>query len=425
MNPLKVWRIAKREYLVNFRRKSFLFVAFGMPIFLVLVMVIVFAVISSNIEDISGYQKVGIVDLGKVFASAAGESSTALEKPFVLMESQAEAEKALQAREIQGYYVIPENFLSSGGVEAFYYQDKALNEGLLDALQEEIKGALSTQIGDPEVSKLLQNPVKEMQIYKVGVDEPLNEGAMMASFFVPSIVGSLIFILTMNSSQFLMSGLVEEKENRMMELFMTSSRPGEMLLGKLLGMGALSLSQLLIWGVFLLGYALFNNSVNVGQTLRSLQITPSFLAVTLVYTMLGYFLYGSFMAGIGATVNAEQEGRQWGSIISILGVIPFILFAVFITEPNGTVATLMSMIPLTAPTAMIIRVSFANVPPEQILLSMVILFLTACFVVYFSARVFRIGMLNYGKGGVLRVLRQAMFGRRSAPMVSRAEGVSA
>jgi ABC-2 type transport system permease protein len=230
---------------------------------------------------------------------------------------------------------------------------------------------------------------------------------------VPSILGVLIFILTMTTSQFMMYGLSEEKENRMMELFITSSRPSEMLWGKMLGAGALGLSQIVIWAAFGIGYALLNRTLDVGQALATLQITPGYLVMVLTYTVLGYLLFGSLMAGIAATTNAETESRQISSIFAILGVVPLMAMVAFIMDPNGSVPVLLSMFPFTAPISMILRTSLAIVPAGEIVLSLAILVVSVCIVMWVSARIFRLGMLNYGKRPSLRAIWQGVFGGRA------------
>jgi len=199
---------------------------------------------------------------------------------------------------------------------------------------------------------------------------------------------------------------------------MTSARPIEMMSGKLLGMGLLGLTQLGVWGLFGLAYLLVSGQLgDIGKILAALQLTPIFIFVTLIMTLLGYLFYGSILAGIGATVNAEKEAQQYATLIVLGGVAPLALVIVFLLDPNGGAAQLMSVIPLTAPIALIIRLSLATVPTAHILFSMGVMVVSVIVAIYFSARVFRMGMLNYGKGGVFRILRQAVFGARTPRLV--------
>jgi ABC-2 type transport system permease protein len=413
VNPRKIWLIAKREYIVNFRRKSFLFTAFGMPLLVVVIMVVVMSMITSSLEDTSGYKSVGVVDHAGVFVSASGAKLAELSKPFALLDTDNQAADMLQKGQIDGYYVLPKDFMTVGSVEAFYRQTLALNEGLRAKFNEAIKQALSTRLDNPAAALRLENPLKELNIYKLGNPQPLDESALIASFMVPVMLGYLIFILTMTTSQFMMSGLSEEKENRMMELFVTSSRPSEMLWGKMLGSGALGLSQIGIWAIFGIGYALLNRTLDIGRLLATMQITPGYLAMVLAYTTLGYLLFGSLMAGIAATTNAEAESRQIASIFSIVGVVPLILLTAFLMDPNGSLPVLLSMIPFTAPVSMILRTSLATVPAGEIVVSLLIMVVSVFGVVWISARIFRLGMLNYGKRPSLRAIWRGVFGGRA------------
>jgi ABC-2 type transport system permease protein len=205
----------------------------------------------------------------------------------------------------------------------------------------------------------------------------------------------------------------------MMELFVTSTRPSEMLWGKLLGLGALGLTQIVVWALFGVAFA-STRGANIGQTLANLQLTPGLLLMGLAYFILGYLLFGSVMSGIGALVNAEQEGRQLSGILGTVGVIPFMLSFSYLTDPNGTIPRVLSLFPFTAPVGMILRVSWAVVPPGEILLSLGIMALTVVGTIWLSARLFRLGMLNYGKRlGLRDVVRAIREGRQA--IVSRAQ----
>jgi ABC-2 type transport system permease protein len=415
VNPRKLWLIAKREYLVNFRRKSFLFTAFGMPIFIVVMWVVVFGLVMRVIDDTSGYTRVGVVDQAGIFASQTPE------QPFELMESPEVAARALENKEIVGYYVIPTGFLSTPVLEAYYRQTQSLNEGLRDELGGQIREALSAQISDPQVAERLQSPLGELKIFRAGSDQELDEAALIVTFLAPVFVGILMFILTMTTSQFLMSGLIEEKENRMMELFITSARPSEMLWGKMIGMGLLGLTQLGIWAGFGVIVASLSGTLNLGRLTAAIQFSPELIFVTLVFTILGFVFNGSIQAAIGATANAEQEGRQISSIVVLPSVIPLALMVLFIMDPNGAGPVLMSMIPFTAPVAMILRAAMTTVPFWQILLSAAILFVTVLVLMQLAARIFRAQMLNYGKRPSIREIWRAMLGRQPQMITSTAQ----
>ncbi len=419
MNLRKIWLIARREYLFNFRRRSYLFTAFALPLIIVVVMVLVIGLLTETMESTSSFKAVGIVDKAGVLSDSAGVPTVKLPELFRLESSEEQASADLQSHAIDGYYVLPADYLRSGRIDVYNRANLALTEGVNSALTSTIKLALASRVGDPALVERIQDPLKALAVYKVGSSQKLDETSVMSVFIVPTIFGLLVFMSVTVTSQFLMSGMVEEKENRMMELFVTSTRPSEMLWGKLLGLGALGLTQIVVWTLFGVVFA-STRGTDIGQTLANLQLTPGFLLMGLAYFILGYLLFGSVMSGIGALVNAEQEGRQLSGILGTVGVIPFMLSFSYLTDPNGTIPRVLSLFPFTAPVGMILRVSWAVVPPGEILISLGIMALSVVGTIWLSARLFRLGMLNYGKRlGLRDVIRAIREGRQA--IVSRAQ----
>jgi ABC-2 type transport system permease protein len=413
MNLRKVFLIAKREFLFNFRRRSFLFTAFGVPLITLGAMVIILTLFTQQLESTSGFKAIGIVDKANVLIDEAGNPTITLPSLFRLVATEEQAAAALRSGAIDGYYVLPADYLRRARIDAYNRQSLALNEGAEDALEKVVKTALAAKVGDPGLAERIQDPVKNLSIYRVGYSQRLDSTALIANFFVPTIFALVIFMAITVTSQFLMSGMAEEKENRMMELFVTSTRPSEMLWGKILGLGALGLTQIVVWGGFGLAFAATRGS-DVMQVLAGFQVTPGMLAMMLAYFVLGYALFGAIMAGIGASVNAEQEGRQISGILGTIGVLPFMLFFFYFIDPNGPVPVIMSMVPFTSPVGMILRVFWADVPVSEILISLGILALSVVVMIWLAGRVFRIGMLNYGRRlGVRDIFRAIRDRRRS------------
>ncbi|MEZ4671655.1 MAG: ABC transporter permease [Anaerolineae bacterium] len=196
------------------------------------------------------------------------------------------------------------------------------------------------------------------------------------------------------TSGFLMNGIVEERTSRIMEILVTSVTPLQMLLGKILGLGALGLTQLVVWGIA--GAVL----IGAGQTLpflKGVSFPLDMAVIFVVFFVLSYFLLASLMAGLGAVAGSEQESRQYSTVLSLVFVIPMIMITTFITDPNSPLAVALTFIPVTAPMTVLLRMGFGSVPLWQIILSLVILFASSVFVVWASARVFRWALLLYGK----------------------------
>jgi len=183
----------------------------------------------------------------------------------------------------------------------------------------------------------------------------------------------------------------------MMEIFLTSARLPEILWGKLLGLGALGITQVGIWGIYVLIFALFQGNLDIGRTLASLQLTPAYLLLFVAYFLLGYLMYGAIMFAVGVSVNAEQESRQLGGVVGLVTVLPFIFIFAYTTDPGVPLPTFFSLFPLTAPSGMLLRYAWSYVSPGEIALSLALLVVFIFLVLRLAVFMFRLGALNYGK----------------------------
>ena len=395
----KMWLVARREYLFNLRRRSFLLSAFGIPVFVVVIMLIVFnlAFDEGNVET---FGDVGYVDRTGILSEAVDRPET-----FFPYADEETAQTALNDGALNAYFLVPDAYMLTGVVEL--YTTVSLPELVEDAVSEYLQANLAAGIESSLPVERIRDPV-EMTVYIQDSGRELTEESLPALFSLP-LIFALVFMMSLQvTSGFLMSGVVEEKTNRIMEILITSVTPMEMLTGKVIGLGLLGLTQMAIWvlvGALTLG---------LGQDiafLSGIEFPTDLVVVSLIYFVLYYFLMGSVMAGIGAVVGGEQEGRQYAGILTIFLVIPFFALVQFISEPNGSLALILSFIPFTAPISMILRISLGAVPFWQIIVSLVLLTIAMMFVIWLSARVFRWGLLMYGKRvsvrEILRIIRQA------------------
>jgi ABC-2 type transport system permease protein len=211
-----------------------------------------------------------------------------------------------------------------------------------------------------------------------------------------------VFIMaSQTTSGFLMSGVVEEKGNRMMEILITSITPMQLLMGKVIGLGLLGLTQFGVWVI--VGVT----ALSLGQNLEFLQgvnLPLDLIVIALTYFLIQYLMLAALFGSIGAVAGSEEESRQYVGVLSTLFFIPFFFITAFIQDSNGTLPTVFSMIPFTAPQSMLMRIGFGAPPLWEILLSLAILLVTALFTIWAAARVFRWSLLMYGKRISLREL---------------------
>ena len=367
----KVFLVARQEYVHNLKRGGFLFAAFGIPLFTILMMVVVFALTVNNETDTSRVGQIGYVDLSGVLDDAVEQPEN-----FMRFETEAAAEGALTATDgIGAYFVVESDYLNNGRVRLVSNGDTP------EVLEDDIDAFLLANLGassglDPEIAARIQDPV-DSRLLTLDNGRIISGSGLAGVILAPLIFVMVFLLATQTTSGYLMSGVVEEKSNRIMEILITSITPFQLLAGKIIGLAALGLTQLTIWLV--VGFITLQLGQNT-EFLAGVSIPTDMLIVGIVYFLLGYFFLASLMAGIGAVVGSEQESRQVAGIISIVLVVPIFFIVQFFTEPDGFAVTFLTLFPLTSPVAIILRMGFSAVPTWQLIVSMVLLVVTTVLV---------------------------------------------
>lgn len=401
----KAWLVARREFGFNVRRPGYLFAAFGMPVFVVVVMVIVGVVIARLETDTERLGNIGYADLSGVLADGIEEPDE-----FVRYEDEAALEAAFAADEIGAYFVVPEDYVERGRVTLYSEESvpDILDADILDYLQVNLAAQVDSEI---PVERFLR-PVDATYYFLQG-NRTLNEGVFVL-FFLPIAFVILYTMASQISSSYLMRSVVEEKTNRLIEILMTSVTPMELLLGKIIGLGALGLTQMVVWA------AVGALVIFLGQTPAvplpegfdfSLGAVPlDLVLLTLVYFLLSYLLMGAIMASIGVIAGSDQESRQYAAFFVLVPLIPYFFMVSFLENSDGLIPVILTLIPFTSALAAILRIGFGGMPVWQLALSLGLLAATNVVAVWLAARIFRWGALLYGKRitprTVLRLLRK-------------------
>jgi ABC-2 type transport system permease protein len=407
-----MWLVARHEFLTNVRRRSFLFAAFGAPLFTILVMYIVFAITVESFGGTEGIGLIGYVDESGVLAAAIDEP-----EDFRPYPDGNAARAAMDAGEIDGYFSLPSNYIDTGVVN-LYLRSSSVPEGLYDQIDTFLIANIGSSVEADRLERL-QDPVNT-QLLTLDNGRLIRDSGIAGLFLTPIIFVMVFMLASQTSSGYLMSSVVEEKGNRIMEILITSVTPMQLLVGKIIGLGALGLLQLGIW---MIGGAV---ALQLGQNtelLSGVYIPPDMLLLGLIYFLLTYFLIASLMAGIGATAGGEQESRQLSSIFSLLLFLPFFFLYNLITDPNGTISTILTLLPFTSPVTTIFRMAFGTVPTWQLVVSLIVQIVTTVLIMWAAARVFRWSLLMYGKRPNLRELVRII--RKPSGMGTTATGESA
>lgn len=407
----KIWLVLKNEFIHTVARRSFV-------ILLVLVPVAGFIVM----QIASGSQKGGVgnaltelvsppvSNMPEGFIDQSGLIKTvpsSLQKLIRPYASEKDAQQALRIGEISAYYIVQDSFLENGKV-IYARPDYNPLGGLSKTwvLKELVEFNLLN--GDTALITRLNNPVN-LEMVSLTQTEARDPGNML-TFFLPYIVAMLFYVVILTSASLMLSSVTREKQNRVIEILMTSVTPFQMLVGKIVALGLAGLLQTLVWsGAGLLLLRLAGQNFNLPL---AFQLPTSILVWGAIFFLLGYALYGSLMAGLGALVPNLREASQATTVVILPMIVPLMLLNSLIGEPNGTLSVALSLIPFTSPVSMMTRLAAVEVPIWQVLLSVVLLIVTVYFVLRAVAGMFRAQNLLSGQQFNLKLFMQQLFSRQ-------------
>lgn len=395
----RYWVVAHHEFMTQVRRRSFLFMVFVFPL-LIAGLSILTGVMSARQEEQTGsLGRIGIVDMSGVLAAEK-------ERPeeYVTFPSENAAATALTEEEIGAYFVVPADYLTSGVVQA--YAPESIPNGINNQFRTYLVANLLAHRSAVEAERL-KNPA---EITMATLDGRINvdERTGMVMIFTP-VVFTVLFVMSITmTSSLMMQNVVEEKETRMVEMITTSITPLELLWGKIIGLAILGLFQVGVW-VLVSGIVLVVRQ-DFAEMLKNINYPFWLIIVAVPYLILGFVLYGSLMAGIGAASTSMQEAQPLAGVFSIVGVMPLFFLSQFLVDSNGVLPAFLSLFPFTAPTAMILRLVLGQVPWWQVAASLGLLAGSVILVIWLAAWVFQIGLLMTGQRltprAILNAIRQ-------------------
>ncbi len=423
----KTFAVIRREYVERVRTKAFLISTILLPVFM-LAMAVLPALIMSGGDRTS---RVAVVDasgshLGQPVAAALkaatfGRGGQA--KPrYDVSVFPAEAANLAQVRDgliartgfardkrkdgWDGVLVLDAGTLASGKLA--YYGDNVSSLEGMNRLQRDISKALAgVRLAQSGVDqKLVDKAMEPADMDTTKVTEGKRTGQSgAASFAIAYAMGFLLYLAILIYGQQTMTSVIEEKTSRIMEVLTSALTPFQMLLGKVLGVGLAGLTQMGIWvgTAFVLGSqgpnlaGAFGMGAGAADKFAIPGVPASVLLVFLLYFAMGFLLYGALYAAIGAMCNSIQETQQYAVFVTMPIIVGFMAVFALIKDPSGPLGTIMSFIPFFAPFTMPVRWSMTAVPPVQLALSLALMVLGLLACVWLAGRIYRTGILMYGK----------------------------
>ena len=406
----KMLLVLKNEFRVVVLRKSFFLTLILVP----LIGTVIFAIFGSigGTDPTSAIGRIisspeevkpeGLVDQSGLIQSML----EGMEADLIQFPDEAAANQALQAGQIGSYYILPPDFLQSGEITYLRTDFNPLGgmdrSGNLFAI---IRHNLL--IDDPQLLERVNQPYNLEVTYTS--QQPVRDSGSFLSFLVPYIVTMLFYMVILSSASMMLNSITTEKENRVMEVLMTSITPTQMLGGKIIALGLAGLLQTAVWMGY--GYLVMVLSRSSVPELATFIITPALLVWGVVFFLLGYAVYGALMSGVGALVPNLREASQATTIMIIPLVIPLFFINTLAEKPNGPISLVLSLFPLTSPITMMARLSTAIVPWWQLAISIALLAATAYLLIRAVAGMFRAQRLLSGQAFNMKLFFNALRGK--------------
>jgi ABC-2 type transport system permease protein len=416
----KLWVVIKREYIERVRTRWFLVATVFGPVVLGALMFLP-AYMASRERPSVDVARIRIIDetnsdLGRSIAAELNGGvfgDTSLTQVIGADSSsvsalEATATRDVQARRLKGYLVLSRNVLAGAdaryaGINATAIADLRALESVVEreVLAAELRAA-GLSPADADRFKRTRFNLRAERITPTG-----RGGSGRVNIIFAISVATLLYITILMYGQAVLRGVIEEKQSRVAEVVVSSVRPVILLAGKVLGVGAVGLTQMVIWIVTTLLMAKYRVAAlqRLGIDAAPIElpgITPRSLIVLLVFFLLGYTLYSGLFAIVGAMVSTEQEAQQAQMPVVLMLVVSLMFLQSVLNAPDGRLAFTLGMLPVSAPIVMPLRMSAVDVSPWEVAISILALVAACYLAVYVAARVYRTGLLMYGKRATVR-----------------------
>lgn len=390
----KFLRVMVYEYSRHALRRRFLFVLLSVPL-LIGVSILISALVAASKNN---HLPLGYVDHSGLLSSPLPlprELVSGRMIQIVPFTSEAQANRALQENTIQAFYVLEADYRSTRQARLVARKELATEA------QQQFKDFLRVNLLRGQPPEVIDRFIRGDDLMVRSPDGRRQMGGDdWFNILVPFFAGFVFMMSIFTVSGYLMQAVVEEKENRTMEVLVTSVSPLQLMAGKVVGIIGVGLTQLLTWtGVAVAAVLIGRRSV---EWLNGVRLAPGNLGIMVASMLPAFVMIAALMAAVGSTVTEASEGQQISGLFTLPVVIPYMFAAQIVSNPNGPLAVALSFFPLTAPVVLPFRLAFADIPEVQMAGNLALLILAALGSLWLAGRAFRLGMLQYGRRLSLR-----------------------
>lgn len=432
MNKTRLWLVLRREYLSIVAKKSFILTTILVPFLIISLGFIMGLMMVLN--EAEG-DRVAVIDQSGRYASALENTSeyifeTPADYTVTNMREKFEDSDTSDDSPYYAIVVIPATLDSTLQVDVFSSSPtrSSLREEIESQLSEAVTDARVASYNIPELDKIIKDSQAEVTVrtstWSDDGETSVTSDGLMSAIGLALAFLTYMFVLTYGAM--IMSSVVEDKVNRIVEVIVSSCKPIELMLGKILGVALVGLTQVAIWAVLIGVGLLVLSGLGIAGSIASASATPmdaasvgaaadmaadselvemvqavlgvkwlQLLGIFIVYFIGGYLLYASLFAAFGSAVDQQSDANQFMTPLMMVIVFSLIIGQTCIQNPDGTLGVVCSIIPFTSPIVMMVRLPY-DVPLWEMLTSIVVLYGTAAFFTWLSARIYRRGILMYG-----------------------------
>lgn len=410
----KLWKVAVAEYNRMAHKRSFILSLVGMPIFIgAIIAIAIFTAMPKGDDRPVGYVDLAGVTQGPVTDAYSANTAEVQLMPFANEEA---ARAALQSGAIQAYYLVPADYYASRKVSLLTWG--ASPSGKARRAFEDFLAAHLVAQAPAGAQKVLQDGLAIN--YRAAADlRELPQEGFIVSIILPFVIGFFFIMVVMSSGGYLLQAVTTEKENRMVEVMMTSVSPLQLIGGKAIGLIGVALTQIGVWLVALAAALLWGSSQV--PWLRSIEFPGTTLALATLFFLPTYVLLAGMMITVGSMVTELQHGQQISGFFNLLFALPFFFFILIFTTPDSPIMVVLTLFPTTSLMTIAMRWGVTEIPTWQLVLSFGLLVAAAVGSIWLAARVFRMGMLRYGQPMSLAALPQLLRSERK-PVVASSAG---
>jgi ABC-2 type transport system permease protein len=389
----KTYLIFKHEFLHAIKKVGFIIMTLVVPVMGLLAIGITELVTTLSKPPTKDITAIGYVDDVGTFADQSGQKFIRL-IPF---ESRENATRALIRRDVTEYIVIPSDYTSSGIIQRYTLEKELGTPPITVAtIKSFLTGSLLKDKVPPDIVTLIVSPLN-LEVTRLNEEGGIAlEQSNIGNVIIPAVFSLLLGLALMFGASSLISGLGEEKESRLIEVLFSSVSVRQLLVSKVLALGAAGLLQVLVW-LISAPLLLYLASATFGGFMSEIQIPGTFLFLGIIYFILGYLLFAVLSIGIGAISSNAREGGQLSLFYILLGFAPLWFSSLLFAFPNSSIWVVLTIFPVTAPVQTMLRLGVSDIPFWQIMTSIGVLGVSIIAGLFLAIKIFRMYMLMYGK----------------------------